>query len=158
VLGANLAFAREAAGITQADLAAKARTSRATIALIESGGGDPRLSTLVAIAEALSVSVYVLLLGKSEVNKLVELVDRVGDLADARRKDKDHELLQELSSSQLMAERRRAARMSTDLATNLGFVGKGVAVGAAIGTMILPGLGTAIGAFLCGAVLAKNKR
>jgi len=144
--------------MTQEDLPERAKTSRATIALIESGGGDPRLSTLVAIAEALSVSAYVLLLGKSDVKKFVELVDRAGDLEDARRKDKDLGLLHELSSSQLMAERRRGARMARDFASNLGYVDAGAAVGAAIGALIGPGLGIAIGAFLGSAVLAKKLR
>ena len=147
-LGANLAFAREAAGLTQADLAERAKTSRATIAQIESGEGDPRLSTLGAIADALGVGLSVLLLGKNDINRLVALAKGQGTLIQAVPYDKDLALLDELASSHLAADRRRAARLSSEFASARGFDGMGAAVGAAIGTTLFPGLGTVVGAFL----------
>jgi len=156
LLGTNLAFAREAAGITQAELADRAKTSRATIAQIESGDGDPRLSTLVAIAEALFVSPCVLLLGRIDISAFVELARSRGDWATSTGDDKDIEMLDELSSSPVVAKRRRAARMARDLASKRGFDGIGAAVGAAIGTVIWPGVGTLVGASLGVAVQAMK--
>jgi transcriptional regulator with XRE-family HTH domain len=156
-LGANLALAREAAGLTQGDLADRAGTSRATIAQIESGEGDPRLSTLGAIADALSVGTFVLLLGKQDIGKLVALAQKQKELAAAVPNAEDVVLLDELSASHLAADRRRAARMSSDIASERGFDGVGAAVGAAIGTTLMPGLGTIVGAFL-GAVGARKKK
>lgn len=153
-LGANLALAREAAGFTQGDLAARAGTARATIAQIESGDGDPRLSTLVAIAEALTVGTFVLLLGKQDIGKLVALAQRK-ELASDIPSEEDVALLDELATSHLGADRRRAARMSSEIASAVGFGGVGAAVGAAIGTTLMPGLGTIVGAFL-GAVGARR--
>jgi transcriptional regulator with XRE-family HTH domain len=56
VLARNVFLERERAGLTQAALSAKARLSRATLALIEAGQADPRLGTLVTLAAALGVS------------------------------------------------------------------------------------------------------
>ena len=154
-LGANLALAREAAGFTQGDLAEEAGTSRATIAQIESGEGDPRLSTLGAIADALRVGTFVLLLGKQDIGKLVALAQNQEALTLAVPNTADVALLDELAASHLAADRRRAARMSSDIAAERGFDGVGAAVGAAIGTTLMPGFGTIVGAFL-GAIGAQK--
>ena len=154
-LGANLAFAREASNRSQTELAEDAGTSRATIAQIESGGGDPRLSTLVAIAEALSVSPYVLLMEKNDFSKLLELMQTHGDITKQAKNDEDVELLKEMSTSNLDADRRRAAREAKQVASKYGFVGAGAIAGAAIGTIVCPGLGAVIGG-LIGASNAKK--
>lgn len=155
-LGANLAQAREATGLTQSDLAEKAGTSRATIAQIESGQGDPRLSTLGALADALGVGPFVLLLGKEDIERLVALVQKQKELAAAIPDEQDVALLDELAVSSLLADRRKAARMSSKIASEIGFVGAGASVGAAIGTTLMPGFGTIVGAFL-GAVGMRKK-
>ena len=158
-LGSNLVLAREAAGLTQTDMAKRAGTSRATIAQIESGGGDPRLSTLGAIADALGVGTFVLLLGKSDIEKLVALVHAPSDLVPVVPAGEDADLLAELATSQLPADQRRAARLSSDLVARMGFTGSGAAVGAAIGAALMPGLGTVVGAFVGGLrVLMGNRR
>lgn len=46
---------RKAAGLTQAELAARAQTRAATVADIEGGKTDPRFSTIRALAAALGV-------------------------------------------------------------------------------------------------------
>jgi transcriptional regulator with XRE-family HTH domain len=156
-LGANLALAREAAGLTQGDVAERAGTSRATIAQIESGEGDPRLSTLGAIADALGVGPFVLLLGKHDIEKLVALAQKPKEFTLTLPDTEEIALLDELAGSHLAADRRRAARMSSGIASERGFGGVGAAVGAAIGTTLMPGLGTIVGAFL-GAVGARKKK
>jgi transcriptional regulator with XRE-family HTH domain len=57
----NVSRARGEAGLTQAQLAEASDLSRATIHLVEGGIGDPRLSTLAQLAEALDVDLFDLL-------------------------------------------------------------------------------------------------
>lgn len=149
-LAANLVLAREASGVTQSELANRAGTSRATIAQIESGQGDPRLSTLGGIADALGVSAFVLLLSAEDLRRLVQLPANRRDLLESQADDGDRALLKELAESRVTADRRKAARLSTSLVSQLGFESAGAAVGAAIGTALLPGVGTIVGAFIGG--------
>lgn len=51
----DLAQARRAAGMTQADLAEKAGLSRMAVQKAESGSTDPRLSTLQVMARAMGM-------------------------------------------------------------------------------------------------------
>ena len=157
-LGTNLVLARQASGLTQAELSERAGTSRATIAQIESGEGDPRLSTLGAIADALGVGTFVLLLGKADIKKLVALVDAPSGLRSVVSAGEDADRLAELATSQLPADQRRAARLSSDLVARLGSTGSGAAVGAAIGTALMPGLGTLVGAVVGGLHLRMDGR
>jgi len=60
-LAQNVAAARAQAGLTQQQLAQAADLSRATVHLIEGGLGDPRLSTIAQLAEALKVDLFDLL-------------------------------------------------------------------------------------------------
>ena len=55
-LSANVVRLRDEQGLTQQALAGLARLSRATIAQIETGQADPRLSTIELVASALGVS------------------------------------------------------------------------------------------------------
>lgn len=69
-LARNLVVARAAIGWTQHQLARRSRISRATIAHIEATESDPRLSTVVMLAQALNVSPLCLLLGETEIDSL----------------------------------------------------------------------------------------
>lgn len=54
-LGAYLRAAREEAGLTQEQLAERARTHRPVIARLERGAHAPRLDTILRVAEALDL-------------------------------------------------------------------------------------------------------
>ncbi|MGA2501959.1 MAG: helix-turn-helix transcriptional regulator, partial [Tepidisphaeraceae bacterium] len=69
VLARNLVQARSSACLTQQELAAKSRVSRATIAQLETGTSDPRLSTLSLLAEALGLEAYELLCDGQDADK-----------------------------------------------------------------------------------------
>lgn len=71
-LARNLIAARTAAGWTQEALSAAARISRATIAQLETGSSDPRLSTIAALAQALNVPTVALLVGIGEFQLLAK--------------------------------------------------------------------------------------
>src|SRR5260221_2115723 len=78
ILAKHLVAARITPGLTQHDLAAAAGVSRATVAQLETGYSDPRLSTVVDLARALRVSPLVLLAGIPEVQALAELAQGKG--------------------------------------------------------------------------------
>jgi transcriptional regulator with XRE-family HTH domain len=60
-IGRRIKECREAAGMTQQELAVRAGISLSNLAQIEQGQkADPRLSTLVAVADVLGVSLDVL--------------------------------------------------------------------------------------------------
>lgn len=148
ILGANLALAREAAGLTQHALADRAGTSRATIAQIEAGEGDPRLSTLTALSDALQVSPFILILGREDAQRLENLLDKRSTVFDVVPTGIQLEQLTKLVNSRLPKDNRKAARIASEHAAASGLASTGSTVGAAIGTALLPGTGTAIGAFL----------
>lgn len=154
-LAANLALAREAASLTQTELANRAGTSRATIAQIESGRGDPRLSTLGAIADALDVSTYLLLLSADDLQQISEVTKRA-DLSELQPLADQQVMLKQLAESPLSADQRQAARLSGSVVTELGLTSTGAAVGAAIGTMLMPGIGTILGAMIGGKLPKLN--
>jgi transcriptional regulator with XRE-family HTH domain len=152
-LANNLVMARNARGFTQAELADIAGVSRATIAQIENGTGDPHLSTFSAISSALDVSPLLLLLTKHELIGIADLIknpEPVNNLATGISAE-DKELMKLLIQSGLGKNQKRAAEMGSASIVKSGLVFKaatGAGIGAAIGTVLLPGIGTAIGASL----------
>jgi transcriptional regulator with XRE-family HTH domain len=141
VLAKNLVIARNAFGMTQGELSKKAGISRATIAQMEAGNTDPRLSTLVDLAAALGIRPIVLLLGEDEFSALMNVVKYP-----LRELSLERELpsLRQLLASGLSRQLLQATFIGADAARLAGLS----VAGAAIGTALAPGIGTAlIGAF-----------
>jgi HTH-type transcriptional regulator, competence development regulator len=57
LLAANIRRCRQQSGLSQEDVAQACRCHRTEISLLERGGRDPRLSTLLRVARALRVPV-----------------------------------------------------------------------------------------------------
>jgi transcriptional regulator with XRE-family HTH domain len=146
VLARNLVVARLAAGLTQQALADAACVSRATIAQIEAGLSDPRLSTIVELAKAIGVSPVVLLIGEPELGALAELGPRGPELR-ARFHIPEHTLrgMAHWAGTGLVRDRTRAARMGAEVAQASGGSSQ-AKVGAAIGSAVRPGDGTVVAA------------
>lgn len=148
-LAKNLVLARKACDITQAQLAKESGISRATIAQLESGGTDPRLSTLVDLARALEVSPIVLLVGENDLRALMTIAEE--DHSNLMPEDQVEEM-RRLISSGLGKQRIQAAAMGAAAASVAGLS----IAGAAIGSVLMPGIGTALGGVL-GGILAKKR-
>ena len=161
-LARSVAAARQALGLTQASLATAAGVSRATIIQIESGEGGPRLSTVASLAEALGTSPMVLLIGPAEIEALARLVDDPSLIEKAQAQLSEDEVakMQEILATRLPRSESRVAKMSGVAATTAGGVGHvaGAAAGVAIGSVLLPGLGSAIGGTLGAIFGAATKR
>jgi transcriptional regulator with XRE-family HTH domain len=145
ILANNLIAARAAAKMTQHELAAAAGVSPATVAQLENRFSDPRLSTVVNLAEALRVSPLVLLTGVRDANQLVTVVDQGGDAAPratVRVSPHDAQRLGRLIASGMQRDRVRAARL-------------GAAVAEASGLMPPAVVTTAVFAAICGAPGAR---
>jgi transcriptional regulator with XRE-family HTH domain len=146
VLAKNLVVARVAAGITQQELADAAGISRATVAQLETGYSDPRLSTIVELAAALGVSPIFLLMGKPEAfalsaffeNPSAPLVLSDGDVAKMKR----------LVDTGMLKDRLRAALVGAGIARASEDAGPSAPVSAAIFSAIHPGPGTIAGVLL----------
>jgi transcriptional regulator with XRE-family HTH domain len=147
ILARNLVVARLIAGITQHELAAASRVSRATIAQIETGQSDPRLSTLVILARALQVSPLVLLAGPLEVQGLADVPQ---DLADrpVTVSGPTLERMKMFLQSGLPTDRNRAAHFGATVARAAGEHGPSATITAAIFSAHAPGGGTTVGTSL----------
>jgi transcriptional regulator with XRE-family HTH domain len=146
VLAKNLVAARVIAGLTQHDLAAAAGVSRATIAQLETGFSDPRLSTVVEIARALGVAPIVLLTGAAEITALSVLAKGAPDRVAVPSADLVH--MREYVESGMLKDRVRAARLGASVARAGGRSSEAVALTAGLFSAALPGAGTVAGAEL----------
>ncbi len=145
----NLWMARVAAGMTQDGLADRSGVSRATIAQIECGATDCRVSTLAQIARALGISPVLLLLNENDVAVVGSslspaIIDRVRSYLSPR----DVEQLIALRGSGMQKNLMRVAQSGVEVARRMGLESSGAAVGATIGAGLAPGLGAAVGALL----------
>lgn len=145
-LAKNLVLARNACDYTQSELAERADVSRATIAQIESGEGDPRLSTIIDIATSLEISPVLLLLGEDDLNSIIKLIKEFpkDDIP-----EEDVEEMRRLLSSGLKKHKLKAAKLGVARTVGLS------SAGAAIGSVLIPGVGTIVGATL-GAYFSKK--
>jgi len=148
-LSKNLTLARKACNYTQEDLSNISKISRATIAQLESGEGDPKVSTIIDLAIALETSPLILFLGAREINALMELEDNIQEKVLA---EGDLEKMQHYLKSDIAKQKAKVAQIGADAARNVGLS----AVGAAIGSMLLPGVGTVVGAVL-GSLISSKK-
>lgn len=144
-LGRSLVAARTANHMTQQELAKASGVSRATIAEIESGKGDPRLSNIVALAQALRTSPMMLLLEKGALTQ--EVAQQLQERTDSLNVPLESvEKMNGFLNSDSRSGPQHAAREGIRA---LG-VGGGSGVGAAIGSVLIPGIGTIVGAALGG--------
>ena len=143
----NLILARHSLGVTQDQLADRSGISRATIAQIESGGTDCRLGTLHDIAGALSISPVLLFIRESDWSGLIQLVNRAAvDSVLAHLSDLRIAEMRQLRESGLQKHLIRLAQVGVAAAEAAGYRTPGSIVGASIGSVHHPGLGTAVGA------------
>lgn len=151
-LAKNLVAARVIAGFTQQELAQAAMVSRATIAQLETGYSDPRLSTIVDLAQALGLPPIFLLLGLEEVAALTALAEQFHSTGISMAQG-DLARMVQLVQSGLLKDRLRAARIGASVARSAAVAGQGEGGGtaplsAAIFSAFLPGRGTAVGTLL----------
>jgi DNA-binding XRE family transcriptional regulator len=163
----NLSAARIGMALSQEQLAEAADVSRATIVQIESGAGDPRLSTIAAIAGALNISPMFLLLGRIDMQAIASVANSSeAALMQEHFSEDSIETMQRLLRSGLAKNRNKAINIGTDAASTVTSTGVLLGVttelsaaagaGAAIGSVLIPGVGTVIGAAL-GIILYRNK-
>lgn len=157
-LALNLVAARTALDISQDTLATHASVSRATVIQIEGGEGDPRLSTLVSLADALGVSPMFLLLGREDLEALSDLRNAKGlHVVSDKLSEEDIETMLRLIRSGISRNRNKAIKMGTAAvgAVTAGATTSAIAT-AGIGSILLPGIGTVIGAILGGIWASKR--
>jgi transcriptional regulator with XRE-family HTH domain len=147
VLARNLVVARNLVGMTQHELAARSGVSRATVAQVESGAGDPRLSTLRDLAGAMGISPIVLLAGTREVQALAALPREVADRP-VPVADQDLARMREFSASLLHRDWSRGARIGAGIARSAGCRTPGGAATAGLFSVSSPGWGTVVGTAL----------
>lgn len=145
--GRNLILARTALNLTQEALAELAGISRATIAQIETGDNDSRLSTVGELSKALGVSPLLLLLRDAELAGLTRLLPRPAVERVVQQLTPDQAAqMHAWRDSGLQRNLLRVAELGAAAAAMAGLHSRGAAVGAAIGSALEPGPGTGVGA------------
>ncbi len=151
MLAKNLLVARVVAGFTQQGLAEASRISRATIAQLEAGYSDPRLSTIDQLAKALGIPAILLLMGKPEIEAISALRQQLeeGAMISAR----DVQQMRQLVATGMLRDRLRAAVLGGDAVRTAGDPSHLIPISAAIFSAAQPGDGTHVG-LLLGRLLA----
>jgi transcriptional regulator with XRE-family HTH domain len=146
VLARNLLVARAVRNITQNELSNQSGISRATIAQLESGDSDPRLSTIFLLAEALEVPLILLLIGVAEANALAELPRKMREAQPLAIPAPDLRRMQLLVDTGLLKDRMRAACLGAAVAQQF-MAGSAVSEfpSTAILSGFLPGKGSVVG-------------
>jgi transcriptional regulator with XRE-family HTH domain len=146
VLAKNLLVARVVVGITQHRLAQASGVSRATIAQLETGRSDPRLSTIVLLARALGIPAIALLMGKPETLALTTFLENPSTPISLG--DGDVARMQGLLKTGMLKDRLRAALVGAGLARGIEDSAITSQIMAAIFSAIHPGPGTIAGTAL----------
>lgn len=147
-LARNLFVARNAVGLSQDQLARKAGVSRATVIKLEAGESDPCLSTVEAIAGVLRISIAFLLFGQKEFEAVARATNRPEAKAVKAELPKAfQEEMQQLVASHVPRQIKKAVEMGVT-AVAAAYLSEEAFACAAIGTLHMPGAGTAIGAAL----------
>lgn len=152
-LALNLLYAREAAQLTQEQLAVMSGVSRSTINQLENVDGnnnDCKLSKLIKITNALKISPICLFLGEDEINTISNIDYKELNKIFTR---KDTEAMQRHLVSKAFKKKKSCADLGATIAHSAGLS----ACGAALGSMLLPGIGTILGASL-GSYISTRKK
>lgn len=160
-LAQNVFAARTALGISQGELADRARCSRATIAQIEAGQGNPTLGTVADLARELHAPVVMLVVGESELTALAMIASGVVpfeglEQADFEKLRAPLQELERLRASPLPSARKQLVKQATDVVPESIDHSTEAKVGAAIGSFLLPGFGTFLGAAI--GAFTKDKK
>ncbi len=145
LLARNLVAVRTAAGWTQDALSAASGISRATIAQLETGVSDPRLSTLAALATAARLPLAFLLVGEAEVRALAGLAARLSSVP-VTVPPRDMRQLNRWVNSGMLRDRADAVRLAADRVGAVDGLQPLAVVLAALFTTFVPDPGLAIGA------------
>jgi len=146
ILAKNLVAARAAVGMTQHELAKLSRVSRATIAQLETGSSDPRLSTIFEIGHALGISPILLLFGQDDVAALIKAAGQLHSKLPLDPKTVSR--MRDYLASGMLKDRVRAARLGAAAAAQTPTPSISVPVSAAIFSAISPGDGSNLGILL----------
>lgn len=160
-LANNIVHARSARGWSQAELAEKSGVSRTTIAQIETTDGDPRFTTVASIAAALEVPLYLLVMTREDTSSLAKILDPdffKDSSTSAWNYEEDVQELKTLLDSRILRDQRRASTKGYELGRKAGFGSAGALTAAAIGSALLPGIGTIVGGAIAAHTTAKALR
>ncbi len=146
-LAKNLVLARLVEGVTQKELASASDVSRATIAQLETGVSDPRVSTITDLARALGLPAAFLLLSVEEIEALVALVDEIRAHPIAVPPE-EAARIQDLMETGLLRDRNRAAQIGASIVRENENISPAAAALAAIFSTVSPRTGPAVGAAL----------
>jgi transcriptional regulator with XRE-family HTH domain len=155
VLAKNLVIARAIAGITQTELADLSNISRATIAQIETGSSDPRLTTIVQLARAIGIPPILLLIGLEEAQALAALLDVTKKTTGATIDSRQVARMRQHVATGMLKDRLRAAMIGAAAVEPALEKERLARVSAAIFSAFVPGTGTQVGALL-GKLLAES--
>lgn len=172
-LAKNLVIAREGANLTQDGLAQASGLSRSTIAQLEAGEVDARLSTIVALAQALKVQPPLLLFGQKEWEALSTLIvegerreiDRQILSIGKKLSEEEGKKLEQMRQSGVPKKQAAAYEKVTEVAVAASksakkapeASSKSTGIGAALGFATLGIAGMAIGALVGGLLSPSSK-
>lgn len=135
----NLVIARRVCTLTQHQLAARSGIARATIAHLEAGRGDPKLSTLHELAVALEIHPALLILTEKNIAALVAL--QATTPAQAPLLPSRLSTMRQMVQSGVLRLQFESALLGAAFARENQFPTPEI-VGAAIGSFYIPGKGT----------------